>query len=304
VIDVSICISSYRRPRGLLRLLRSLARLDAASPTHEIIVADNDAGRSAEPVVQQARAEGIAVAYVVQPVRGIAQARNRSVAAARGTFVAFIDDDEEAEARWLVELHGELMRHGADAAVGPILPRFEGPVPGWLVEGGFFDRPRSPTGTLLDRRGVRTGNALIRREMLMALPGPFDERYGLTGGEDTDMFLRLMANGARIVAVDSAIVWEHLPPHRTKITYLLRRRFLIGMNAARFDADKGRPPVRTRAQVRSLWAGVKLAVSGVILYPRSRADGLTRLAYAARTLGQIAFHRGFIYEAYDDNAFR
>lgn len=302
MIDVSICISTFRRPHGLLRLLRSLARLDAASPRFEIIVADNDVARSGEPSVRQARAEGLAIEYVVRPERGIAQARNCSVAPARGTFIAFIDDDEEADPRWLAELYGEVMAHGADGGVGPVLPRFEEHVPGWLVTGGFFDRSRSPTGTALDRGGVRTGNAIIRREMLMALRGPFDERFGLTGGEDTDMFMRLLGSGCRIISVDSALVWEHLPRNRTRVRYLLRRRFLIGMNSARFDFHTAKKPPPPRA--RSLWEGVSWGVSGMLLYPRSRPDGLKRLFYAAKQFGHFAFHSGFKYEPYDRRSFR
>jgi succinoglycan biosynthesis protein ExoM len=304
VIDVSICICTFRRPHGLLRLLRSLGRLDPASPRHEIIVADNDAERSGEAAVRQARAEGLEVQYLVEPVRGIARARNCSVAPARGTFVAFIDDDEEADPQWLVHHVAEQARHGADGSVGPVLPRFHDQAPRWLIDGQFFERPRSPTGTVLDRRGFRTGNAVILRRHLMALRGPFDERYALSGGEDTDMFMRLVANGCRIIAVDTAIVWEHLPPNRTKMSWLLRRRFLVGMASARIQTTAESGVRQERERVRWLASGIGVGVTGLLLFPASRVRGLTRLILAASYLGRFAFHSGYTYHPYSQDSWR
>lgn len=303
-VDVSICICTFRRPQGLLRLLRSLGRLDPATPRHEIIVADNDAARSGEAAVVQARAEGIAVQYVVEPVRGIARARNRSVAPARGEFVAFVDDDEEVDPQWLVNLCAEVARHGADGAIGPVLPRFHDGAPEWLAAGGFYDRPRPPTGTPLAREGVRTGNALVRRRFLAALTGPFDERFALSGGEDTDLFVRLHALGCRVIAVDSAIVHEHLPPNRVTVRWLLRRRFLIGMGGARSYAAHTPDVSRWRQGALWLTSGLGHGLAGLLVYPASRVHGLTRLTLAARSFGRFAFYSGFSYHPYADDSWR
>ncbi len=304
MIDVSICICTFRRPDSLLRLLRSLARLDPASPRHEIIVVDNDVNRTGEVAVRQARAEGQPLHYLVEPERGIARARNRSVEPAQGAFVAFIDDDEEADPRWLIELHGALVRHGADAGVGPVVPRFREDAPRWLVDGGFFDRPRFPTGTPLERRGMRTGNALVRRTILTAMAGPFDERFALSGGEDTDLFMRLLANGGRVIAVDTAIVWEHVPANRATMNWILRRRFLGGLGSARAYAES-MPNVRRGEQfVRWLTSGLAWGVAGLVVFPASRARGLDRLALAARNLGRVAYYSGLSYDAYARDSWR
>jgi succinoglycan biosynthesis protein ExoM len=146
MIDVSICICTFRRPGPLLRLLRSLARLDPASPSYEIIVVDNDAERSGEPAIHEARAEGIRLQYLVEPQRGIARARNRSVEPAQGTYVAFIDDDEEADPQWLMNLHAGVVEHGAAGGVGPVVPRFHDQTPRWCIEGGFFERRAARPG--------------------------------------------------------------------------------------------------------------------------------------------------------------
>jgi cellulose synthase/poly-beta-1,6-N-acetylglucosamine synthase-like glycosyltransferase len=285
--------------------LRSLRHLDPATPGHEVIVVDNDAGMTAEPTVCQARAEGLPVQYFVEPVRGIARARNRSLEPATGEFIAFIDDDEEADPKWLVRLWGEVMRHDDDGGCGPVVPKFNDHTPRWLIEGRFFERPRFPTGTILAAWQTRTGNALIRRRPLMALPGPFDERYDFTGGEDTDLFVRLIDGDCRIIAVDSAVVYEHLPRSRTTVRWLLQRRFLAGMGGARLYAATVPAAARRRWQrARPLVSGLTWGVVGLLLCPVFRIYGVDRLALAARHFGRFAFHSGFSFRPYVRQSWR
>jgi succinoglycan biosynthesis protein ExoM len=304
VIEISVCICTFQRPDRLLQLLRSLQRLDPATPPYEIIVVDNDANRTAEPVVCQARAEGVDVHYAVEPRRGIPMARNRSVAPARGQYVAFIDDDEEADPQWLVQLWSEVRRYGADGGIGPVLPRFRDGTPRWLIEGRFFERPRFPTGTVLPAKLTRTANALVRRLPLMALAGPFDEQYDFTGGSDTDLFVRLIDGGSRFIAVDSAIVYEHLLPARTTIRWLLQRRFLAGLGGARVDYAGASARMRRWQGVRHFGLACKWAALGLLALPLFRIYGVDRLLLATRMLGRCAFFNGLSYRPYLKDSWR
>jgi cellulose synthase/poly-beta-1,6-N-acetylglucosamine synthase-like glycosyltransferase len=289
----------------LHRLLRSLRQLDPATPPHEIIVVDNDVGQTAEPTVRRAQGEGLPLRYCVEPVRGIARARNRSLELATGDFVAFIDDDEEADPHWLARLWGEVLRHDDDGGVGPVVPKFNAHTPRWLIEGRFFERPRLPTGTILAAWQARTGNALIRRKPLLALPGPFDERFDLTGGEDTDLFRRLIEGGCRFIAVDQAVVYEHVPAGRTTLRWLLQRRFLVGMGEARLYTMTVPVGARRRWQrVRPLLSGIGWGAVGVLLFPVFRISGGERLLLAARHLGRCAFHSGVSYRPYARDSWR
>jgi hypothetical protein len=176
--------------------------------------------------------------------------------------------------------------------------------PPWLIGGEFFERPRPPTGTTLVARGVRTGNALVRRGRRMALRGPFNERYALTGGEDTELFGRLVDAGCRVIAVDTAIVHEHLPPNRTTPRYVLRRRFLAGMGSARVHGARDPAPRLRWERLRWLSSGLAWGISGLMLFPAARTRGVTRLTLAARDLGRFAFHSGFSYRPYGRDSWR
>jgi succinoglycan biosynthesis protein ExoM len=295
---ISVCVCTFRRPAALARLLASLGRLDPATPSHEIIVVDNDAARGAERIVEEARRGGLQVQYLVEPVRGLARVRNRAVGAASGEFVAFIDDDEEADPAWLVELWRGTVRYGADGAIGHVASGYNTATPGWLVRGRFFERRRIPTGTPLDASLTRTGNALVRRGRLSALAGPFDVAFDHTGSEDTDLFRRLIAGGARFVAVESAVVVEHLTSARTTARWLLRRRYWIAMGDARFENDDDPVAAPWLRGLRYLARALAWGAAGAALFPFSRIAGLGRLQTAARLLGRAAFHFGFTCRPY------
>lgn len=64
--EINVCICSYKRPQLLQRLLTSLAVQETAGEfTFTIYVADNDAHRSAEPVVREFTANGLKLTYNV-----------------------------------------------------------------------------------------------------------------------------------------------------------------------------------------------------------------------------------------------
>jgi succinoglycan biosynthesis protein ExoM len=153
----------------------------------------------------------IAVSYCVEPRQNVALARNRAVDNASGDFIAFIDDDEEPFADWLLYLHDALTAYGADGAIGPGVARFVAPPPAWAVRGGFFERPSRPTGALLHWRETRTGNALLRRRIFAEQGYRFRAEYR-RGGEDSDLFRRLIADGMRIVACADAKVYRIIRP--------------------------------------------------------------------------------------------
>ena len=93
---VSTVITTFDRPDGLRRALASVC----AQPVdgHEVVVV-NDAGPDVSAVVAEAAAV-LPVRLITLPSnRGLAAARKAGIAAARGRYVAFLDDDDV----WLPE---------------------------------------------------------------------------------------------------------------------------------------------------------------------------------------------------------
>ncbi len=274
---VAICIATYKRPRGLERLLRSLFELqlqehpDAAI---QIIVVDNDKFRTAEEVANQSRVlSPWPLIYDVEPKRGISHARNRLVnLAKRNQFVAFIDDDEIAHPLWLDELLSAHDRFGAQIVTGPVIPRFESDPPNWILKGRFFERKQYRDGQWIECTG--TGNVLIATSEFEDRANPFDPRLALSGGSDTLFFLRLTRRGTRIAFTTKAIVEELVPASRTSVAWLCKRAYRAGntYNICKHILEDS----KTWIPIRGLKGFARITVGAIGLF-------------AALPLGRIAF---------------
>jgi glycosyltransferase involved in cell wall biosynthesis len=198
--------------------------------TYSIVVADNDASRSAEPVVSSfAAASSVPVTYCTEIRQNIAMARNKVVENAQGKFIAFIDDDELPSDDWLLRLFEILIQYDVAGVLGPVKPSFERTPAQWLIKGGFFERASYPTGQKLCWPDTRTGNVLFRKSILDPSEPPFRTQFE-TMAEDLDFFRRMMERGHSFLWCNEAVVYELVPPARCNRKYLLKRALLRGSN--------------------------------------------------------------------------
>jgi glycosyltransferase involved in cell wall biosynthesis len=227
-LRVAICIPTFKRTKLLPELFSSVCKLTfqkVPAPEIQLIVADNDACGTAADVCGSIPNRW-PVKYVIEPRRGISHTRNRAIGEATEVdFIAFIDDDEIPEPAWLDELLWTQGQTGADVVAGPVVPSFTADVPEWIKIGKVFDRPGHASGHALDF--CATNNVLIRRAVFDRIPA-FDERFGLTGGEDTHFFLRVHRAGFKIVWSVDAVVHETVSRNRANLGWLLRRAYRSG----------------------------------------------------------------------------
>ena len=300
---VVVCVLTYRRPEGLARLLEALDRqvfLKSPPPDLRVLVVDNDASRSAEAVIAEGRARlRVPVEYLVEPRQGIPFARNTAVrhVEAAADFLAFIDDDEVPAPTWMDELLYARACYQADVVSGPVVPCFDDPPPSWVIRGGFFERERLPSGSILTV--TRSGNVLIRTSLFGEMDELFDERLALTGGSDTHFFLRVWRAGFKIVWADEAVVTEHLSGGRLTLGYVLRRGFRTGNTRGLCERDFGRARgQRDVGAVRASWRVAK----GVFLLPLSVFVGTHAVVHSARTAlqgaGYLAGRVGVRFDGY------
>lgn len=229
---ISVCVCTYKRPLLLERLLRELIRQDTGGLfTFSIVVADNDAAKSAEAAVAEVRRScEVVIAYCVEPRRNIALARNKVVASAEGEYVAFIDDDEFPAPMWLLTLFRNCNEYGVDGVLGPVRRHFDEVPPDWFKKSRIYDRAVNPTGQLVDWEGARTGNVLLRRRTIAGEVGPFRPEF--RAGEDQDFFRRKTEEGFVFIWSAEAVVFETIPPARWRRSYILRKAALQGATAA------------------------------------------------------------------------
>jgi succinoglycan biosynthesis protein ExoM len=232
---IAVCICTYKRPELLAHLLHHLrGQKTEGLFTFSVVIVDNDAEQTAKGVVEKFKDNrDLALEYHVEREKGYSNARNTAVHHAGGNLLAFIDDDEYPDESWLLSLYKVQKAYNADGVLGPVNPYFESKPPGWVVKGRLCERESFPTGTVLQNtKYTRTGNVLLEMTLFNDRE-PFDPRFGKTGGEDTDFFLRMIRQGKRFIWCDEAPVWELVPPERLKRGYFIKRALLRGFYHSR-----------------------------------------------------------------------
>lgn len=227
---VGIC--TYGRPAMLAALLEACGRLQPVSGLRlGILVVDNDPDGSARAVIERAAAQlPWAVYYFIEPVRGIAHARNRVLAEALAldaAYLAFIDDDEFMKPDWLAALHRIMKETGADAVGAPVYWDLPDDAPAWAHALPVSPRFEKLYGHRKKKRKPRlypsTNNVLIKARIFRELGMRFDTRFGMSGGEDTDFFVRAKQLGARYAFTQNAAVLEYVPKSRLTLKWRFSR---------------------------------------------------------------------------------
>lgn len=301
---ISVCIATYRRPERLALLLNDLAHQTLLP--QQVVVVDNDAAASARAIVDVARSRrtGFELVYEVQPLRNISKTRNRTVALATGEWLAFVDDDERTPAPWLALMLAAARRFQADGVLGPVDHAVPKDAPGWIRKGNLYPVSHWPTGSIAARESLAIGNAFLHADMLHRLDGPFDESYGLSGGEDTDILLRFKRAGGQLIWCEEAVVIEPVEPMRQTLKWLLRRSTSGGHEFARkrLAGSYGHIGAFGKAQ---LFAGIlaRIALSSalsVAALPAGRHHAAKWLMRLFANLGKLGAFFGGRFEFYRD----
>lgn len=199
-VAASVVVASHGRPVRLRWLLNALEEQTLEGPWEVVLAHDYDAATASRvierhPLAQAGRLRSVPMD---RPGTSAADKRNAGWRAARSELVAFVDDDCRPDARWL-----ERLVDAARAAPGAVVQGATRPEP---LEYGVLAAPHVRTLHIDPvNRYVETCNVAYPRALL-DLVGGFDP--GLGTGEDTDVWLRAEATGARIVAAPGALVYH------------------------------------------------------------------------------------------------
>jgi len=277
-------------------LLNSIVEQTAA-PALEVVVVDNDAAQSAKTVARDFQSR-LPLNYLVEPKRGLARVRNRAVSAARGKFLAFIDDDEWASRAWLAELDHQADKASADVVIGPVTLVFEDGVPDYIRTCKLFQRANVSDGAPVPWYFTHTSNAYVRKAALPEGESPFATRYDLTGGEDTDLFVRMIAAGARIVGAERARVCEYRELGRANLRWVLRRSMRNGHNSFVREWSALSQGRRLALGVAAGWQGAKEGIVAANAWRRNRRRAMDHFVDMGERWGRLAGVLGIPIQEY------
>ncbi|MEG3967926.1 MULTISPECIES: glycosyltransferase [unclassified Microcoleus] len=231
IATVAVCTRD--RPEDLRRCLDALMQLPDEG--QEYLVIDNCPATDATKELVKNYPQ---VRYVREDVPGSSAARNRALREAKHEFVAFTDDDAAPDPNWLRSLLGNFSDPRVMCVTGLVMPlELETEAQEW------FER-YSPHGRGFERRifdgahcnplivhlvGVSASMAL--RKSSIDYIGLFDEALGAgtptVGGEDSELFARILRAGYCIVYEPRALSW-----HRHRRTWEELRKTLQGYGIA------------------------------------------------------------------------
>ena len=124
----SVIVCTYNRATSLRNTLTALAAQRTDGFDYEVLVVDNNSSDDTAQVVQEARARfGERFRSLVEPRQGKPYALNAGVAAARGAWLVFTDDDATAPPDWLRVIRETFKAQAADSVYGKVLPVWQAP---------------------------------------------------------------------------------------------------------------------------------------------------------------------------------
>jgi GT2 family glycosyltransferase len=232
--SVSVVVTTCCNPVRLARCLRSI--LSCSYRDFEVIVVENRPGSGAtQRLLAERFAHDSRLRYIEEPDTGLSCARNAGLAVADGELVAFTDDDVIVDKAW-IRRSAHAFARGEDIAcvTGLILPLELETDSQLLLEqfmslGKGFSREVFRLPDALERHPllpytpgvVGSGaNTVLRADTARQLGG-FDPRLGTgtvaAGGEDLDLYIRLLRAGHAIAYEPGAIVWHAHPSGMSKL---------------------------------------------------------------------------------------
>lgn len=199
-IEVSVIVPCYNAEETLARCLAALGKQDFSG--YEVIIVDNGSTDQSVAIVKQWQEDGIMPLKLVhEKTRGAAAARNRGVAEARGSWLAFTDSDCEPDQSWLSFGFDLIKQQKPVAMAGPAWGTMEGDssakLMGLLSLSVGMDEHWVAQGGPEGGRGFASANLWLKKTLFEALSG-FDVNLDRSG-EDVDLCNRLYLLHERIL---------------------------------------------------------------------------------------------------------
>jgi GT2 family glycosyltransferase len=231
----TVIVCTRNRAASISETLVALAALE--TPGVEVVIVDSSEGEEQKNTEKMAQKFG--AKYVIEPRRGLSQARNTGIAAATGEIIAFTDDDCLPEKGWLTQTLKNYSDPSVWACTGRVIQQLTGGASGLFEEVAGQDlgterrvfTPADVQGgigfVLANVRkvfakhmkssapapfGIGHGSSLSFRKKVFETLGGFDVRFGggapFKGCDDIEMLYRVLKGGHKIVYEPAAVVYH------------------------------------------------------------------------------------------------
>jgi GT2 family glycosyltransferase len=233
---VSVILVNYKGADDTIACLDGLGTLEWPRADLEIIVVDNASNDGSVERIREAHPEVTVIA--LERNTGFAAGCNHGVRAAKGEYVAFINNDARPDSQWLDAAVAEMTRAPDIACVASKVLDWEGETVDFVDAAlsfyghGFKLHVGEPADHRYDEAHdvlFATGAAMVVRTDVFRSTGGFDERYFMFF-EDVDFGWRLWLLGWRVRFVPHSVVFHRHHASMAKFKNW-REQYLLERNA-------------------------------------------------------------------------
>jgi len=255
---VSVIIPTYKRGDFLRLAVKSLFAQDLPPSDYEIIVVDSSPAQDGLIALRELASNApCRLRCFIKQAEGPGASRNMGARNARGTFLAFMDDDCQATPQWLSQA----------------LPAFTEGV--GIVQGQTLPDPKGKLGIfvhyiVIDKQSAlfETANILYRREAFEQVGGFRDkdatpDATTPTGGEDVMLGWKVKREGWQARFVPEALVYHAVLPI-TKREWIWQKRQMLWPHLVRVVPELRSEVMYGGYFLNSAHAGATLLLLGII----------------------------------------
>jgi GT2 family glycosyltransferase len=222
-------VPTYNRPAQLMSCLESMRRLEYSREDFEVIVVDDGGQTLSEETVTRFSPQ-LNISLITQEHRGPAMARNRGATHAKGSFLAFTDDDCTLAPDWLSAL-GTRFDQTPDRMIGGrtfnmVSGNLYSEVSSLLIEYLYSYYNKDPG----QARFFTSNNFALPADQFRTISG-FNPSFQRAAGEDREFCERWLRHGYQMTYAPEVKVYHH---HTLTLSAFWRQHFNYGQGAFRF----------------------------------------------------------------------
>ncbi len=226
MIKVSVIIPTRNRLKHLNRCLESLYR--QSTPPLEIIIVDNSDTLMKDDVFKDAPSH-LNLKYLHSKLKGVSKARNLGIAKAKGSLLAFLDDDCTVGKKWLEEILRSCGKYPRSVIMGKNIDGY--PNNTFSIIENFrtkerFEKDLHRCGEAVCAKWLDTKNFAFSKHLFLQHKLYFDTRFdNYSRGEDIDLSVRLRELSINIIFCQRGIAYHF---GATSLIDFLRKEFAKG----------------------------------------------------------------------------
>jgi glycosyltransferase involved in cell wall biosynthesis len=290
-VQLSVVVCTHNRAGLMAEALEGLCGQAAPSGSLEIIVVDNNSTDSTPRVTADYAGRYPWVRYCLEPRLGLSWARNTGYQAARGEYVAYIDDDCQVPPGWASAALKIIAEHRPGVFGGPYFAAYKSSRPRWYKDEYGSNTLGDQARPLEPDEYVNGGNMVFLRTILVSTGG-FETDLGQVAGrigfgEETALIRMVRAKMPEqlIYYSPTLFVYHLVRPEKMSVAWRIRETYAIGRDSYR--VFRAGTPLETgwrnwvKDTLRAVWYLLLDLGRGLFARDRSRYPYIENYIYEA-----------------------